>query len=80
MNRGAQHLAEKVREWIAADPEKRTQNGAAELVGCDTGNFSKILQGKRYPGRKLAARIKRRFRTNPEWFDDPPAEVSQGAA
>jgi len=75
MNRGAQHLAARVEEWVAEDPKGRSQNAAAALVECDTGNFSKILKGDgRSPGRALAIRIKEHFGTEPQWFDEPAEE------
>jgi plasmid maintenance system antidote protein VapI len=82
MNRGALHLAGQVSEWIQDDPEHRSQNAAAAATGCDTGNFSKILQGKRLPGRTLATKIKQVFGTEPEWFDEPAQDGSsvEGAA
>ena len=77
MTRGAQHVLEEIsRRGIS-------QNSAAELVGADSGNFSKLLRDpKRGPGRELAIRIKTEFGTEIEWWDepalaaDPPAKAS----
>jgi hypothetical protein len=82
MNRGARHLAEQVREWVAQDPDNRSQNGAAGRVDCDTGNFSKILRGERLPGRAVSAKIRQEFGTEPEWFDEEEksAPVTEPAA
>ncbi len=79
MNRGAQHLAAQVRAWISEEPDERTQNGAAELVGCDTGNFSKILRGDRLPGRALSVALRLYFGTEPEWFDQPADSADPAA-
>ena len=73
MNRGAQHLAARVKEWVAEKPD-RTQNAAAALVECDTGNFSKILRGERLPGRALSVALRTHFGTEPEWFDEAAEE------
>jgi len=55
-----------------------SKNAAASLVDADPGNFSKMLQGKRGPGRSLAARIKQEWGTEIEWWDEqvelPPAD------
>lgn len=80
MNRGAQHLDQAVKAWIEQDKEHRTQNGAAEAVGCDSGNFSKILKGERAPGRVAAHKIYLTFGTEPKWFDEAPKADAGDAA
>jgi hypothetical protein len=74
MNRGAQHLAERVKAWIEESPKERSQNAAAAEVDCDSGNFSKILRGERAPGRVIAHKILEKFGTEPELFDKPIEE------
>lgn len=74
MNRGALHLAQAVKAWVSEDPDNRSQNAAAGEVGCDTGNFSKILQGERAPGRVVSHNIFQKFGTEPAWFDQPSEE------
>jgi plasmid maintenance system antidote protein VapI len=60
MNRGA--LATRA----AIEAEGLSQNAAAAEVGCDSGNFSKILAGKKLPGRDLTLRIAKRFKVSGE--------------
>lgn len=65
MNRGAAWTQGKIRDLGLS------QNAAAELVGADSGNFSKILRAEKKPGRSLAARCRAEFGTELEWWDEP---------
>lgn len=60
MNRGA------IATRAAFESEGLSQNAAAAAVGCDSGNFSKILSGKKRPGRDLTLRIAKRFKVDGE--------------
>jgi plasmid maintenance system antidote protein VapI len=70
MNRGA------VATKAAFEAEGLTQNGAARAVQCDSGNWSKILSGKKLPGRELTLRIAKRFKVRGELW----GESAKGAA
>lgn len=77
MTRGQLHLQAEVAKRAK---KGLSQNDCAALVGCDTGNFSKILHKGRLPGRALSSRIKKVFGTKPEWFDEEASEQRGTAA
>jgi transcriptional regulator with XRE-family HTH domain len=52
-------LRDRVQELRA---KGTTQNAVARMLECDSGNFSKILDFKKLPGRALSLRIARKFR------------------
>lgn len=69
MNRGALETRH------AFTAEGLSQNDAAAAVECDSGNFSRILNGQRGPGRALAVRIASRFGVPVERWDEPASDA-----
>jgi transcriptional regulator with XRE-family HTH domain len=69
MNRGA------IDTRNAFATEGLSQNDAAAAVECDSGNFSRILSGKKLPGRALAVRIAARFGVPVERWDEPATDA-----
>lgn len=70
MNRGALLTRKRILEMGIS------QNAAARMVECDSGNFSKILaaSGEKKPGRVLAAAIFDAFGTPFRAWDEEASE------